>query len=290
MHPIASFVQFFSIYVPIFADFYTDISNISHMPIMGKIYIGIDLGSTTVKAVALNGNALTSAIRPTGANPRKTGETVIAEVLEKIMGNVQKIVATGYGRISFSADEVISEITAHAKGSYSLFPNARTIIDIGGQDSKITRINDQGNILDFAMNDKCAAGTGRFIENTAKALEVSLPEFSNRSLLSNTPARINSMCTVFAESEVISLLAQGASLEDVSAGLHTSVASRIRAMAERLGVENEVIFTGGAAKSAAMKIVLENTLGKRLIVPEEPQIVGALGAAIVAKITSEENS
>lgn len=250
---------------------------------MGKIFIGIDLGSTTVKAVALNGRVLGSAIRPTGANPRKTGEAVLEQVLEKSNGDVQKIVATGYGRVSFSADEVISEITAHARGSYSLFPQARTIIDIGGQDSKITRINEQGKVLDFAMNDKCAAGTGRFIENTARALEVSLEDFSNKSLVSKSPSKINSMCTVFAESEVISLLAQGASLEDVSAGVHASVAQRIKAMAEHVGIEKEVIFTGGAAKSIAMRKALEDSLKVKLTVPEEPQIVGALGAAIIAK-------
>ncbi len=151
---------------------------------MGKIFVGIDLGSTTVKAVALNSRVIASAIRSTGANPRKSGEAVLEQVLAESKGDVQKIVATGYGRVSFSADEVVSEITANAKGSYSLFPDARTIIDIGGQDSKITRINEQGRVLDFAMNDKCAAGTGRFIENTAKALEVSLLDFSRKSLVS----------------------------------------------------------------------------------------------------------
>lgn len=250
---------------------------------MGKIFVGIDLGSTTVKAVALNGKVIASAIRPTGANPRKTGEAVLGQVLAKSKGDVKKIVATGYGRVSFSADEVVSEITAHAKGSFSLFPHARTIIDIGGQDSKITRINEQGKVLDFAMNDKCAAGTGRFIENTARALEISLPDFSKKSLVSRMPVKINSMCTVFAESEVISLLAQGASLEDVSAGVHDSVARRIKAMVERVGVAKDVIFTGGAAKSIAMKKALEESLRVKLIVPEEPQIVGALGAAIIAK-------
>jgi predicted CoA-substrate-specific enzyme activase len=250
---------------------------------MGNIFIGIDLGSTTVKAVALNGRILASAIKPTGANPRKTGEAILGQVLAKSEGDVKKIVATGYGRVSFSADEVVSEITAHAKGSYSLFPHARTIIDIGGQDSKITRLNEQGKVLDFAMNDKCAAGTGRFIENTAKALEVSLDDFSMKSLVSKNPAKINSMCTVFAESEVISLLAQGTSLEDVSAGVYDSVARRIKAMVERVGVAKEVVFTGGAAKSIAMRKALEDSLGVKLTVPEEPQIVGALGAAIIAK-------
>ncbi len=255
---------------------------------MAKIFVGIDLGSTTVKAVALNGKIISSAIKPTGANPRKTGEAVLEQVLAKSKGDVQKIVATGYGRVSFSADDVISEITANARGSYSLFSEARTIIDIGGQDSKITRINEQGMVVDFSMNDKCAAGTGRFIENTAKALEVSLEEFSMKSLTSKTPAKINSMCTVFAESEVISLLAQGASLEDVSAGVHASVAQRIKAMAERVVIAKEVIFTGGAAKSLAMKKALEDRLKIKLTVPEEPQIVGALGAAIVAKIIAKE--
>ncbi len=250
---------------------------------MGKIFVGIDLGSTTIKAVAVNGKVIASAIRPTGANPRKTGEAVLEQILARSKGDVQKIVATGYGRVSFSADEVVSEITAHAKGSYSLFPHARTIIDIGGQDSKITRINEQGKVLDFAMNDKCAAGTGRFIENTARALEISLLDFSKKSLVSRTPVKINSMCTVFAESEVISLLALGASLEDISAGVHDSVARRIKAMVERVGVAKEVIFTGGAAKSIAMRKALENNLGVKLVVPEEPQITGAFGAAIIAK-------
>lgn len=257
---------------------------------MKKIFIGIDLGSTTVKAVALNEKIVASAIKPTGANPRKTGEKVLDEILANIKGDVQRIVATGYGRVSFNANDIVSEITAHARGSHYLFPQARTIIDIGGQDSKITRINEKGKVLDFAMNDKCAAGTGRFIENTAKALEISLEEFSNKSLKSKNPANINSMCTVFAESEVISLLAQGITLEDISAGIHLSVAKRIKAMAERIGIEKEVIFTGGVAKSLAMKKTLENSLGIKLIVPEEPQIIGALGAAIVAEIMTKENS
>lgn len=257
---------------------------------MGKIFIGIDLGSTTVKAVALNEKIVASAIKPTGANPRKTGEKVLDEILANIKGDVQRIVATGYGRVSFNADDIVSEITAHARGSHYLFPQARTIIDIGGQDSKITRINEKGKVLDFAMNDKCAAGTGRFIENTAKALEISLEEFSKRALESKNPSSINSMCTVFAESEVISLLAQGITLEDVSSGIHLSVAKRIKAMTDRIGVEKDVIFTGGVAKNLAMKKTLENSLGIELIVPEEPQIIGALGAAIVAEIMTKERS
>jgi predicted CoA-substrate-specific enzyme activase len=250
---------------------------------MEEIFVGVDLGSTTVKAVALDGRVITSAIRPTGGNPRKSGDAVLGEVLRESRGDVKKIVATGYGRVSFCADEVVSEITANARGSYSLFPEARTILDIGGQDSKITRINEQGKVLDFAMNDKCAAGTGRFIENTAEALEISLEEFSKKSLASKTPAKVNSMCTVFAESEVISLLAQGALLEDISAGLHASVARRTKAMVEKVGIKREVIFTGGTAKSLGMRKALEDSLGVKLIVPEEPQIVGALGAAIIAK-------
>lgn len=250
---------------------------------MAKLFIGIDLGSTTVKAVVLDGQILASSIRPTGANPTKAGEAVLTQVLEKIAGPVDKIVATGYGRISFSADEIVSEITAHAKGSNLLFPDARTVIDIGGQDSKITHIDDHGRVLEFAMNDRCAAGTGRFIENTAKALEVSLEEFSQKSLASRSPARINSMCTVFAESEVISQIAQGTSIEDVSAGVHASVARRIKAMVERVGLEDKVVFTGGAAKNIAMRKALEETLRVKLAIPDEPQMVGALGAAVIGR-------
>lgn len=250
---------------------------------MARLYVGIDLGSTTVKAVVLNGRVLSSAIRPTGSNPKKAGEAVLEQVLEKAPGPVGKVVATGYGRVSFSADEIISEITAHAKGSHLLFPDARTVIDIGGQDSKITKVDDHGRVLDFAMNDRCAAGTGRFIENTAKALEVSLEEFSQRSQASQHPARINSMCTVFAESEVISQIAQGTSIEDVSAGVYASVARRIKAMVERVGVEYQVVFTGGAARSIAMRKALEETLKVKLTVPDEPQMVGALGAAAIGR-------
>jgi (R)-2-hydroxyacyl-CoA dehydratese activating ATPase len=250
---------------------------------MAKLYVGIDLGSTTVKAIVLNGRVLTSAVRPTGANPKKTGEAVLERVTENVPGTIDKVIATGYGRVSFSADEIVSEVTAHAKGSHALFPMTRTVIDIGGQDSKVTRVDEKGRVLDFAMNDRCAAGTGRFIENTAKALEISLDEFSARSMASMAPASINSMCTVFAESEVISLLAQGASIDDVAAGVHTSVVRRIKSMTERVGVEDQVIFTGGAAKSAAMKKALEDATGVSLTVPKEPQLVGALGAAVIGR-------
>ena len=248
-----------------------------------KTYIGIDLGSTTVKAIVLNGTVLASAIKPTGAKPRKTGEVVLEQVLQSAGGSVDKIIATGYGRVTFPADEIVSEITAHAKGSYHLFPEARTVIDIGGQDSKISRIDAYGRVLDFAMNDRCAAGTGRFIENTATALEVSLEEFSLKALASRSPANINSMCTVFAESEVISQIAQGTSIEDVSAGVYASVARRIKAMVDRVGVEDQVIFTGGTARSISMKNALEDALKIKLAVPDEPQMVGALGAAVIGR-------
>ncbi len=250
---------------------------------MAKTYIGIDLGSTTVKAVALNERVLASAIKPTGANPRKTGEAVLEQVLQIAGRSADKIIATGYGRVTFSADEIVSEITAHAMGSHYLFPGARTVIDIGGQDSKVTKIDSYGRVLDFAMNDRCAAGTGRFIENTARALEISLEEFSLKSLASRSPANINSMCTVFAESEVISLIAQGTSIEDVSAGVYASVARRIKAMVERIGIEDQVVFTGGTAKSIAMKKALEDALKIKLAVPEDPQMVGALGAAVIGR-------
>jgi predicted CoA-substrate-specific enzyme activase len=250
---------------------------------MAKTYVGIDLGSTTVKAVALNERVLASAIKPTGANPKKTGEAVLEQVLQTAGGSADKIIATGYGRVTFSADEIVSEITAHAKGSHHLFPRARTVIDIGGQDSKITKIDSYGRVLDFAMNDRCAAGTGRFIENTARALEISLEEFSLKALASRSPANINSMCTVFAESEVISLIAQGTSIEDVSSGVYASVARRIKALVDRVGVEDQEIFTGGTARSIAMKKALEDALKIKLAIPEDPQMVGALGAAVIGR-------
>jgi predicted CoA-substrate-specific enzyme activase len=194
--------------------------------------------------------------------------------------DVERIVATGYGRKSIQfADTAVSEITAHAKGVRYLFPEVRGIIDIGGQDSKVIAV-DNGRVADFLMNDKCAAGTGKFLEYTAKALEVSIEALSILALASKTPASISSTCTVFAESEVISLRARRATKEDLAAGLVESIAQRVSVMAKQVGLKENIAFVGGVAKNAGMKAALERELGITLFVPFEPQITGALGGSL----------
>ena len=173
----------------------------------------------------------------------------------------------------------MSEITAHATGVRYLFPEVRGIIDIGGQDSKVIAV-EHGRVADFLMNDKCAAGTGKFLEYTAKALEVPIEALGSLALASKTPASISSMCTVFAESEVISLRARGATKEDIAAGLVESIAQRILIMAKQIGLNENVAFVGGVAKNAGIKAALEKELGLELFVPFEPQITGALGGSL----------
>ncbi len=197
--------------------------------------------------------------------------------------DVGSVYATGYGRNSISfADASISEITAHAKGVSFLFPGVRGIIDVGGQDSKVIVVED-GRVTDFLMNDKCAAGTGKFLEYTAKALEIPINDLGGTALASGHPAGITSMCTVFAESEVISLRAKGIRKEDIAAGLIGSIAQRVGVMAMRMGLKDHIVFVGGVAKNAGMMSALQKELDVILAVPFEPQITGALGAAIAAQ-------
>jgi predicted CoA-substrate-specific enzyme activase len=225
-------------------------------------------------------------IRPTGFDFLASSRDSYREALSASRlreEDVCGIFATGYGRNMIRcADHAVSEITAHAKGVSFLFPEVRGIIDIGGQDSKIIALED-GNVVDFLMNDKCAAGTGKFLEYTAKALEVPVSDLGDLSLASDSPARISSMCTVFAESEVISLRARGVSREDIAAGLIDGIARRIMVMARQVGLKDKVAFVGGVAKNRGMVAALEKELKIPLFIPEEPQITGALGAAILAR-------
>lgn len=197
--------------------------------------------------------------------------------------DVERIVATGYGRNSIRfADNAVSEITAHATGVYSLFPDVRGVIDVGGQDSKVIAV-DHGRVVDFLMNDKCAAGTGKFLEYTASALEVSVEALGGLALSSKSPTSISSACTVFAESEVISLRAGGVTKEDIAAGLVESIAQRVSVMAKQLGLRERLAFVGGVAKNIGIKAALERELGLALFVPLEPQITGALGGSLYGK-------
>ncbi|CAG0970573.1 2-hydroxyisocaproyl-CoA dehydratase activator [Methanosarcinales archaeon] len=249
------------------------------------ISIGIDAGAATTKVVVLRDNEIAGyAIIPTGFDFRQAGEAAYREVLSNCgigESEVGKILATGYGRSSIGfAEKTISEITAHARGVGYLIPAAHTIIDIGGQDSKVI-ITENGKVVDFLMNDRCAAGTGKFLEYTAKALEISLNELGTLALVSKHPAKISSMCTVFVESEVISLRAQKTKKEDIAAGLIESIILRTTAMVKKLGIKPELAFVGGVAKNPGVVKAFEKALDIEMQLPEEPQITGALGAALV---------
>lgn len=247
------------------------------------------MGSLATKAVLLsNGSILASRIDPTGANPRSAGERALDWILSDAGKNrlqLSYIIGTGYGRINLPfANRTVTELTCHAKGAYFLYPEARTVIDIGGQDSKVIHLDANGNMVDFAMNDKCAAGTGRFLEVMANALELSMHGMSEGALQSPNPCPITNTCAVFAESEVVSLLASGHSKADVAAGLHRAIAQRVGTLAMRLGLNREVVFAGGVAKNLAVRKAMENFLEISFL-PEigDPQLNGALGAAVLAQ-------
>lgn len=248
------------------------------------ISVGIDSGSATTKAVLVNnGQIVARVVLLTAFDFLSAAENAYNKVLidaEVDKKDVNGVYATGYGRNSIKfASKTVSEITAHTMGVYHLYPAVNGIIDIGGQDSKVISVNN-GKVTDFLMNDKCAAGTGKFLEYTARALEVPIDEFGPLALTSKTPASITSMCTVFAESEAISLRARGFKKEDIAAGLIESVARRVAVMARQIGLKQNVAFVGGVAKNTGVKVALEKELGLSLYVPPEPQITGALGAAL----------
>lgn len=256
-------------------------------------FVGIDVGSLVTKAVILkDGDILSYSIVDSRSNPVKAAKSALDKALDGAgIGKeaISFIVGTGYGRIALDfVDKTVTELTCHAKGSHFLRPACRTIVDIGGQDSKVIKVDSKGNMVDFAMNDKCAAGTGRFLEVMAQALEISIDRLGEISLESGKPCRINSTCTVFAETEVVSLLAQKTKKEDIAAGLHKAIAVRVGNMAEKLGVEKEVVFVGGVSKNSGVKMGLKEFLGIEFEpIACDPQIVGALGAALIAKSSFE---
>jgi predicted CoA-substrate-specific enzyme activase len=252
------------------------------------LFCGLDIGAATTKAVILNdGKMVSYSVLPTGQSVNLATDKVLEEVTRKLglgIADFARVVTTGYGRHAVPfADRAISEIICHAKGANFLLPSARTVIDIGGQDSKVIALDGDGNVTNFVMNDKCAAGTGRFIEVMANVLEVPLENMGTLSLSSGKPCMISSTCTVFAESEVVSLRAQGESRDNLIAGIHKGVASRTITMGRSVGFNKDVVFTGGVAKNVGVKRYLEIAVGTAIIVPEEPQIIGALGAALFAR-------
>ena len=249
---------------------------------------GVDVGSLTAEVVILDqGKIVHYVIMPTGYNSKTAAEKAIDTALEAASlkrPDLDYIVATGYGRVSIDfADKRITEITCHGRGAYYLNPDVRTVIDIGGQDSKVICLSESGKVLDFTMNDKCAAGTGRFLEVMAQALEVELGGLADLSDQAENTVSISSMCTVFAESEVVSLIARGLPREDIARGLHRAIADRTAGMVNRVGLQEAVMITGGVARNRAVVKALNEKLKIKIIVPEEPQIAGALGAALLAE-------
>lgn len=251
------------------------------------ITVGIDVGSISAKAAVIKDNKIVgSRVILTGYNARNAGEMVLSELLGELgmrRDQVDGIVATGYGRNSVDfADKAVTEITCHAVGAHFQDPAVRCVIDIGGQDSKAIALDNKGRVKDFAMNDKCAAGTGRFLEVMARALEVDLDAFGDLSLKADRPAPISSLCTVFAESEVISLIARGEPRENIIAGIHESIGSRVISMAKRVGIVNPVMMTGGVAKNIGVVRALEAKSGLTMRVSTNAQVNGAIGAALIA--------
>jgi predicted CoA-substrate-specific enzyme activase len=255
------------------------------------ITVGIDVGSITTKAaVVKDGNLIADRLLLTGYNARDAGRKVFEEMIADLgikASAVDKIISTGYGRKSVDfADKAVTEITCHAAGAHYLNPAVRSIIDIGGQDSKAIVIDENGGVKDFAMNDKCAAGTGRFLEVMARALEVDIDDFGGVSLKADMPAKISSLCTVFAESEVISLISKGEKRENIIAGIHESIAARVVAMAGRIGLTAPLMMTGGVAKNKGVVKALERKTGHAIEVSEKTQVTGAIGAALIAAFKS----
>lgn len=241
---------------------------------------GLDIGSRTTELVVLeNGEVAAWRIADTGHDPRSACADLVGGE------SFDTLVATGYGRglaeLEFDSPTV-TEIKAYATGAHYLFPGCRTVLDIGGQDTKVIGLDEVGRAQRFEMNDRCSAGTGRFLEVMAHALRYELEEMGRAALDSDGETKINSMCTVFAESEVISLLAAGASRADIARGLHAAIVDRTAAMLSRVSSAEPVVFAGGGALNACLRAMLEDRLKTALLVPETPQTVGALGAALIA--------
>ncbi len=249
---------------------------------------GIDVGSTQTKSVIVNDKLeiVARSLIDTGANVTKAGERGFTDAL-KASGirreEVAYVVGTGYGRYKVTfGDTQITEISCHAKGASYLFPATRTVIDMGGQDAKGIKVGEGGDVKDFVMNDKCAAGTGRFLAQAAEALGLPLDDIGEISLKAKNPVRLTTVCTVFVESDIISYLAQGKKIEDILGGVHSAIAARTISLVRRVGIEAEVTFTGGVSRNTGMVRALEDKLGMKLNVSPDSHFVGALGASLFA--------
>ena len=249
---------------------------------------GVDVGSTQTKAIVLNeareivGRALTD----TGANVTMAAQKAFQQALDSASlsdSDVEYVIGTGYGRYKVTfGNKQITEISCHGRGAVHLFPKTHTVIDMGGQDSKAIRVSSEGEIVDFCMNDKCAAGTGRFLGAASVALGIPLAELGQTALKADKAVRISTTCTVFAESELLSWLGKGKKVEEILWGVHLSMASRSIGLLRRVGIEDEISFTGGVAKNIGMIQALEQGLGKKINVSPDSHFMGALGAALFA--------
>lgn len=255
---------------------------------MSEFVLGVDFGSTTGKAVVLDadgvirGSAVSSkgAVSDVGVREAMAAALAQAGVAER---DLARAVSTGYGRRMLDvADRTITEITCHARGAVEMVPDVKLVIDIGGQDSKVIAIDPGGLVARFVMNDRCAAGTGKFLETLARAVNVELADMGPLALRAEHDVKISAMCATFAETEVISLLAEGVTKIDVLGGVHAAVAKRTVGMVSRVGLREPVVMTGGVARNAAAVHYLEQELGVTMVLPESPQLAGALGAALFA--------
>ncbi len=253
-----------------------------------KFAAGIDVGSTQTKALLLDESRaiVAKALLDTGANVKRAGQRALDKLLVDsgmARDQVGYIVGTGYGRYKIEAgDTQVTEISCHARGAHMLFPGSRTVIDMGGQDTKAIKISPEGDVLDFCMNDKCAAGTGRFLVGAADVLGMTLEEIGPISLKGKDPIRLTSVCTVFVESDILSHLAHKRSVEDILAGVHQAISSRTIGLVRRVGLEEEFTFTGGVARNVGMVRALEGKLGVTMNISPDAQYIGALGAALFA--------
>ena len=251
---------------------------------------GVDVGSTQTKAVIMreNGNRaiVARALVPTGAHVRRAAENAFHECCRSAQieaGSVGFVVGTGYGRYNISfGNAQMTEISCHARGAHFIFPGTRTVIDMGGQDCKAIALGDDGEVRDFVMNDKCAAGTGRFLGNAADVMGISLDEVGPLSLRGTRPVKITTVCTVFVESDILSYLSQGKKGEDILAGVHLAIAKRTLSLARRVPLEPQITMTGGVARNIGMVRALEQVMNAPLQVSPESHFTGAIGAALYA--------
>ena len=249
---------------------------------------GVDVGSTQTKAIIVDerGQIVARALTDTGAYLVRAAERAFQSALDQAgltREQVGKVIGTGSGRFKVEfGDDQVTEISCHAKGAWAIIPATRTVIDIGGQDTKAIKVSDRGEVLDFAMNDKCAAGSGRFLTNSAEAVGLDVSEMGERSLTAKQPVRLSTVCTIFVESDILTYLAQGKKVDDILDGVHGAIAARTVALVRRVGAESEITMTGGVSRNVGMVKWLEQKLGMPVNVSPDSHYTGALGAAIFA--------